>query len=202
MATASVNTATATKPGAWRSARVAWRTSVSVSPTSRVPRASRCCSRMRSALPKARSAARRASAAFIPRRTFSAVSISRWKRISSSYSRSTRPRRSAPRSQPRTAANAARGCMAASARGEDQLDRARVAAPVVGLGLERAGAQRGEAVVLRLAVVLGDAPLARDEAAVLEADEGGVDGALADVERVARELADALRDAPAVHGLE
>src|SRR5688500_4884647 len=152
---------------------------------------------MRSPSPKARRAARRASSGRMPRRMFWSASISRWNRISSSYSCSTRPRRSAARSQPRTAAYSAKGCMghrAGSGGAEDQLDRLGVVAPLGGLGAQRARAEGGEAVVLGLAVVLGDAPLAGDEAAILEADEGGVDGPLADVERVPRQVADALGD--------
>src|SRR5688500_16169625 len=96
----------------------------------------------------------------------------------------------------------ARGCTARSGRAEDQLDGGRIPAPVRDLGLELPAAEGGEAVVSRAAVVLRDAPLVRHEAAVLEAQERRVDGALSHVERVVRHLLDALRDPPAVHGLE
>ena len=63
----------------------------------------------------------------------------------------------------------------------------------------------GDGVVLRLAVVVGGAPLGGDPTALLEADERGVDGALVEEDFVAADLFDAAGDAVAVeraHGGE
>ena len=55
-------------------------------------------------------------------------------------------------------------------------------------------------VELRPSVVLGAAPRRRNPAAMLEAQERGVDGSLVQLQRVVADLLDAARDAVAVQG--
>ena len=76
------------------------------------------------------------------------------------------------------------------------------AVPLVGLGAELAAAGGGEAVELCLALVVGLAPLAGEEALVFEAEERGVERALLDGELVAGDLLDAEQDAIAVERAE
>jgi hypothetical protein len=85
---------------------------------------------------------------------------------------------------------------------EDELDRLGEALPLVDLEAERAAALPGDGVVASAAVVLGGLPVALDVAFVLEALEGGVEGALVDVEASFGKLLDAFAESPAVHGLE
>src|ERR1043166_7889828 len=176
--------------------------SASASPTMRAPRASRCASRVRSTPPNATNARRRASDGVMPASRFFAISMSRWKRSSSSSSRSIASLEKSARSRPRIPAAIARGCQRTSGRTENQLPGARVPAPVFGFGMQLPSSQGGDAIVARSAVVLGGAPLVVDQAAVLETDQRRIDGALPHAEGVLGQLLDALRDAPAVHRLE
>ena len=63
-------------------------------------------------------------------------------------------------------------------------------------------AGRGERVVPRAPVVLRDAPFRVDQPLPFEAVEGGIEGALAELEDMFGPLLDALGDAPPVHRLE
>src|SRR5687768_12460791 len=85
---------------------------------------------------------------------------------------------------------------------EDETDRADEAVPGGELLSQRPPSGGGEPVVLGAAAVLGGAPLRVDPAALLEPDEGGVDGTLAYLERVLRELLDAVSETPSVHRRE
>src|SRR5687767_9128679 len=112
-------------------------------------------------------------------------------------------RRNRARSRPRMAANIERGCIGGRSGGpENELDRLRVLAPALRLAAQLTLAECGEPIVPCAAIVLGNAPVVRHPAAVLEPDERGIDRALTDVERVAGHLLDAKRDPPAMHGLE
>src|SRR5215217_6486212 len=84
---------------------------------------------------------------------------------------------------------------------EHQLDGGSEAAPARHLGGEGAAAGRGQAIVARTPAVLGDTPVARDQAAMLEALERGVKRTLVHLEPTQRDLLDALADAPAMHRL-
>src|SRR5688500_10632272 len=139
----------------------------------------------------------------MPFRMLTSVAISTWKRSSSSRSRSALRRQTSARTVCATERTNS-GIMRASlcGPGDHELHGADEAAPALELGAERATSGRGEGVVLRAAVVLGDVPVARDPALFLEALEGGVERALAHLERIARELLDSLGDSPAVHRLE
>src|SRR5687768_5279322 len=59
-----------------------------------------------------------------------------------------------------------------------------------------------ERVVPRTAIVLRDAPLRLDQALALEAIEGGVERALAELKNLLRPLLEAFGNAPAMHRLE
>jgi len=72
--------------------------------------------------------------------------------------------------------------------------------PVGGVLCELAAAGFGDGVVLGLAIVVGGAPGSGDPAALLEADERGINGALVEEEFVAADLLDAASDAVAVEG--
>src|SRR5581483_10291395 len=63
---------------------------------------------------------------------------------------------------------------------EDAGDRRRVAEPARCLGAQVRAAFRRDVVIARLAVVVGDAPRGSDEALLLEAVEGLVQGAIED----------------------
>ena len=60
----------------------------------------------------------------------------------------------------------------------------------------------GEFVVFGAAIVFGGAPAGFDPAAAFEAVEGGIEGALLNLENVAGNLLYALGDGPAVLGFE
>src|SRR5690349_14941466 len=120
-------------------------------------------SRMRVRLPRRRRAASRASAGVMPRATFSAVSISRYDSSSRARSRSQRVRASQRRSS----------TVSVLGRPQHLVDRADEPLPAAGLVFELLPPGGCEAVVARLAVVLGRAPERRDPAAVLEPVQGG-----------------------------
>ena len=88
-----------------------------------------------------------------------------------------------------------RRCRAECAAGD--LDEA---VPGRAAGLQPFAAGSGEAVVLRLAVVVRDSPLGLDEAAPFEAVERGVERAFADEERGVGGLLDPFDDGVAVSG--
>ena len=85
---------------------------------------------------------------------------------------------------------------------KDELNGGGEAAPALELLTKRATAGRGELVIASAPAILRHVPLAVDEPFVLQALQGGVERALIDLELVARDLLDALADAPAMHGVE
>jgi hypothetical protein len=87
-------------------------------------------------------------------------------------------------------------------RAEDGFEAGGEAAPVLELRAERATPGGGQAVVARPPIVVGGAPLARDQPLLLQPLERGVEGALVDLEHPVGDLLHALADAPAVHRLE
>jgi hypothetical protein len=101
MPSASVSTATAVKPGFLRIVRTPNLTSCIRVSTKPPPFTSLHASFTRVQLPKLPLAARAASSGVMPRRTFSSARIRRWKRNSSSNSRSTRRLRRSPRARVR-----------------------------------------------------------------------------------------------------
>ena len=72
--------------------------------------------------------------------------------------------------------------------------------PVGGVFRPLLPAGAGDGVVLGFAIVVGGAPFGGDPAALLEADERGVDGALVEEDFVAAGLFDAAGYAVAVQG--
>src|SRR5688500_4367457 len=191
----------AAKPGARCSRRTAKRRSLARLSRATTPRASLVSSRKRCMHPKRRTAARRASASLMPRRMFSAISISRWKANSSSCSAAKRERR---RNSSRTRASAARTwySIGSALRGEDETDGADEPVPRRELLPQRAPSGGGEPVVLGAPAVLGDSPLRVDPSPLLQPDERWLDGALPYLQRILGELLDAVGESPAVHRRE
>jgi len=85
---------------------------------------------------------------------------------------------------------------------EDQADGGREAMPIGLFGLEIFFAGASEGIVFGAAIVFGFAPFGSDPGLLFEAVEGGIESALIDLEDVVGDLADALRDSPAVKRLE
>jgi hypothetical protein len=81
---------------------------------------------------------------------------------------------------------------------EDERDCVGVAAPLFELGVELLAARWSEGVELGHAAVFGFFPFGGDEAFALEAVEGGVEGALLDLEDFLGGDEDALGDAVAM----
>src|SRR5687768_9936397 len=201
-ATAIPRPPTTASPGALASIRAPSRRSRVNRGAQASQRSSRTPSLAPSMPPKASRARRRASSAESPARRSFSVSISRWKASSSSSSRSTARRRTRARSRRDHRLVQLFARFMASRRPQDELDHVHVAPPLLRLRAEGPAPGARELVVLRPPPVLGGAPLALDPPLLLEPLEGRVERALADVQRVARELLDPLRDGPPVHGLE
>src|SRR3954470_23239721 len=85
---------------------------------------------------------------------------------------------------------------------ENELDGGHRPVPIASFTCETLFTGASDDVVLRAAIVVGRSPFSGHPAALLEALEDRIERALVDVERVARELLDALADSPAVHRLE
>jgi len=84
----------------------------------------------------------------------------------------------------------------------DEIDGGRETVPVGEFFFELDAARGGEGVKLGDAAGFRFGALAPDPALLFEAMEGGVEGALLDLEDVLGDLLDALGDGPAVLGLE
>src|SRR5687768_12102401 len=84
-------------------------------------------------------------------------------------------------------------------RGEDETDCADEAVPGGELLTQGASSGGGEPIILCAPAVLGNAPLRVDPAALLQPDQRRVDGALAYLQRILRELLDAVGESPSVH---
>src|SRR2546430_17262193 len=83
-----------------------------------------------------------------------------------------------------------------------ERDRGRQALPILRFGLKAFATGAGELVVLCAAIVVGRAPRGSDPSAALEPMQRRVQRALWDLKRFARNLVDALGNAPAVHRRE
>src|SRR5687768_17255470 len=201
---ASVNTAAAVKPGVLRSWRTANRRSYTSRSTPRAPRPSRMASLWSSSPPKARAARRRASTAECPARACFAASISMWKRISSSSSRSTDRFARRLRSHIRTRFVPRMSCLEfrESSGAEELLHCQHEPAPTFGLSTKSSATERGEAVILRATVVVRDLPVAVDPLLLLEALECRVERALIDFKHAVAQLLNALSDPPSMHRCE
>src|SRR5215208_5195779 len=134
------------------------------------------------------------------------VSISTWKRISSSIRDSAARRANRRRRRVRVPSIQLIGAApvvgarrptslvvppAGSGRAEDGLETGGEAAPALQLRAQRAAAGGGEAVVARPPVVVGRPPRAGDQPVLLQPLERGVERALVDLQRALRELLDA-----------
>ncbi len=85
---------------------------------------------------------------------------------------------------------------------QQTVENARHLAPAVGFFLESFEAGFGDGVVLGLAIVFGGAPVGVDPAILLEAQQGGVEGALVDAEQIAGDLLKASGNGVGVAGTE
>src|SRR5262245_6021648 len=160
---------------------------------------------MRSTPPKSRKVVRWASIGDSPRRSRSADSIARWKSISrrtSSLKRRPLRSRCTRRAHFMTMAILAERPSRLCFGSQHARDRASHSFPVLGFHRELPFAALGQAVELRLAVVLGRAPLGRNPALLFEPVERRIERTLVDAEHVLRDLLQPLRDAPAVLGTE
>src|SRR5262245_30890665 len=81
-------------------------------------------------------------------------------------------------------------------------DGARETVPVSGFDLELLSAGACERIELRPAIVLARPPLGADPAFLLELVEGGIEGAVADLEDVGRQLLEPQPEGPAIHRFE
>ena len=120
--------------------------------------------------------ARRASSGVMPARRLSSMCSCRWLSSSAASSRSC----AAPPKTPASRSSQARSDLMTAARRaaqEPREDRRRPL-PVARFLLELLPAGAGEAVELRLAVVVGDAPFGRDVAFLLELEQRGVERAV------------------------
>ena len=142
--------------------------------------------------PNAWRAARSAAACDSPPRAFCAASMSRWNCSSRSSSRSTRLRWSTDRRRRRMRRRIVR-----PATVPGQRRRRSAASSLPRRELFPAGP--GQLVELRLPVGLGRPPLRLDPSFLFEAMERGIERALGNLQHVAGDLLDALRDRPAVH---
>src|SRR5437870_3530461 len=137
----------------------------------------------------------------MPFATFSSISFSRWKRSSSLSSCSTVFLRKSDRN--RSGNLYSQRVMAFSSRGlQNKTDGRGESLPVGLFSLQIFAPRRGQRIELRAAVVVGFTPLRPDPSALLQAVEGGIERSLIHLEYLSRHLADALGDAPAVHGFK
>src|SRR5690606_8534034 len=131
-------------------------------------RPERLSSFTRSTPPKASRAWRRASPGAAPAAISFSVSRSRWKRTSSSSSRSTSWDRRIARSRYRSSLQRSLSIGPPSAHVEDEGHGGGEATPRLSLLLEAAASRPGEAVELGATIVLGGAPFRLDPAPALE----------------------------------
>src|SRR5688572_32382955 len=184
-----------------------------------VPRPSRIDSRWFCTPPNAASARRRASSRESPAsRTRRSVSMSRWKRNSSSVRDSLARRDRDSRARVRAALSQLMGCSGSEAvatwrqrprvskcdsgGAQHGLEAGGEAAPALQLVAKRLAARGGDPVVAGTPVVVSGSPIARDQAVLLEALERGIERALVHLEHTVGDLLDALADPPPVHGSE
>ena len=85
---------------------------------------------------------------------------------------------------------------------QDEPDRRREAFPVRFFGLEVFLAGLGERIIFRAAIVLRFAPFGLNPCLLFEAMQSGIERTLIDLEDVFGNMANALSDGPAVHGLK
>ena len=136
----------------------------------------------------------------MPRATFRWVRMSRWNASSSSTSSRGLGRTGAADSGASAADVADRRSCHTRLAAQHARDRLRVAEPDGRFGAEVLSTGAGDRVIARPAIVLGEPPLGTHESAILEAAEGGVEGALLDAEDVGRRIFDPPGDGVAVRG--
>src|SRR5690606_29875895 len=170
------------------------------------PRPSLSSSRYLSAPPNATSDRRLASTGSTPSATSRSVSMSRWNPISSSI-RASADRRPNIR---RTRATIPSGrIIPAPQRGDreelhsgtaqNRFESGRKPAPALQLDAQRAPAARREPVIARTPAVVRRAPLARDQALLLQPLQRRIQRPLVHLQHALRNLLHALADPPPVH---
>src|SRR5215510_5029753 len=131
-----------------------------------MPRPSRLSSFTRSTPPKLRIAAERASSGVIPRIMFSSISLSRWKRTSSSSSSSILDLMKSARN--RSLSLLSMAISSHSGRFQNKFYSPRESSPGLGLRRQLFPAGGGQFVIFRLPVVLRRPPLRSDPALRLQ----------------------------------
>src|SRR5688572_3335849 len=172
-------------------------------PSQAVPRPSRSVSLCSWTPPKATKARRLASTGSSRSSRMSRwVSISIWKRISSSIldSVALRERR---RRRARAAWNQLMECSPNQSRNPQHgLEARREPPPVLKLGAEGSASGDRQPIVPGTTVVVGRVPIAGHETVLLEPLQGGVERPLVHLQHAFGDLLHPLADPPAVHGLE
>src|SRR5713226_314141 len=195
MPTASVRMATTAKPGFLASMRRAKRKSCSNVSIKGRPRCSRYASFVCSTPPNSRRAACCASSGLMPRRMFSPARSCKCERSSASrFSSPCRLRKKPSRREPAMR----KRLISRSFRTQQTRDNSGHALPAFRFGGELFPAGARQRVILRFAIVVRDAPLRGDPAALLQPQQRRIQRALIQLQQVLGNLLDALRDAVAV----
>src|SRR5207249_1531347 len=128
---------------------------------------------------------------------FSSVSISRCARSSASRSPSNwRLRKIPSKRAPKMRTHSISGSFRTAEKACHERGHA---FPTPGLRVQLFAASPRQRVKLRFAVIFRGAPFGSNPAALLEPQQGGIEGALIQLEQVFRDLLHALGDAVAVH---
>src|SRR5215813_289959 len=162
----------------------------------RIPRTSRLSSFTRSTPPKLRSAANLASSGLIPRTMFSSISLSRWKRTSSSSSSSILDLNKSARN--RSLSLLSMTISSHSGRFQNQFHRPGESSPGLGLRRQLFPAGGGQFVIFGLPVVLRRPPLRGDPALRLQPVQRRIQRPLAHPQYILRNPLYALCNVPSV----
>src|SRR6266850_2804214 len=193
---ASVSTATKVSPGRLPNMRMAKRTSSNQPSSSGRPPCSRYSSLVCSTPPNSRFAAWRAASGAMPRRIFSANSMSRCDWTSESRSRSIRCLLKKPCNREANVASHFISCPFRAA--QEARHQRRHSFPAFGFGKQLFSARPRQRVVLGFAVVLRRTPFGGDPSPLFQAQQCRIERALVELKQIFRHLLDALRDAIAV----
>src|SRR5580704_5141247 len=163
------------------------------------PKESWHCSLTRITLPSERDAADRASSRLMPFARFSSICWSRWNRNSASSSLSTRLR---PKTDRKRHFNVLAQRIDPLCAADDQINRARQSVPIRQFLFEPPFAGTSQRVELCLTPGLGLSPVGLHPPLLFEPIERGIQRALLHLQRLFRDVLDALPNSPAVFGLQ
>src|SRR5262245_20760325 len=149
--------------------------------------------------PNRRSAAARASCAFMPAAMCSSIRRSTWSAYSSRISCSTRRPRTSERRRSRSANIQRISCLF---QPHDERDGGGEALPVGGLAIQMTAAGRGEAVILGAPVVLAEPPLGGDPAFLFQLVQRGIQRTVAHLQDFHGDMLQAQPDSPRVQWFE